>query len=332
MAVLVHLASADGRVVPRSELFDVVWPRMAVGPDALSQCIVELRKAFQDDARNPSVIETIPKVGVRLVAPVVTLGAPHRPSPVLVALPERSAVPSGVSQSAAPAKRADAGRERHSVAWGIAAVLVAVGGALAAFWSTRSVPAASDPVTNAEFRRITDYVGVEENAAISPDGRFVAFVSDRDGVWDVWLGLAEGGEFRNVTQGAVAELRNPAVRMLSFAPSGSELLFWTKTTDAAGAITDYAGKCPCSAASFGRSGAPCRSSTGHRQPRASSIILLRPAIRCSWRRPTTRLRDARSTPRRPAYTIISRCGRTTARRYFLRRGFRPTRWTSGRCL
>lgn len=48
MAVLVYLAEAGGRVVSRNQLLDAVWPRLEVTQDALSQCIVELRKAFQD--------------------------------------------------------------------------------------------------------------------------------------------------------------------------------------------------------------------------------------------------------------------------------------------
>ncbi len=243
MAVLAHLAAAGGRVVPRNELFDVVWPRMAVGPDALSQCIVELRKAFQDDARNPTVIETVPKVGVRLMAPVVPLGAeishqPTRVAEVKVSGPRAARIDEPQDVAGAEVRRAS--RELHAATWSGAALLLAGGGALGAFWFNQSAPAVSDPLADAEFRRITDYVGAEENGAISADGRFVAFVSDRDGVWDVWLGLADRGEFRNMTRGAVDELRNPAVRMLGFSPSGSELLFWTKTTDGDGIITDHA--------------------------------------------------------------------------------------------
>jgi TolB-like protein len=44
---------------------------MAVTPDALSQCLVELRRVFGDSPKLPGIIETIPKMGVRLVAPVV---------------------------------------------------------------------------------------------------------------------------------------------------------------------------------------------------------------------------------------------------------------------
>ena len=74
MAVLGYLADAGG-VVPRNELLDAVWPRMAVTQDALSQCIVELRKAFGESSKEPRVIETIPKVGIRLMAPAVAADA-----------------------------------------------------------------------------------------------------------------------------------------------------------------------------------------------------------------------------------------------------------------
>ena len=78
MAVLLRLAEAQGKVVSRNDLLDAVWPGMAVTPDALSQCLVELRRAFGDDPKQPGIIETIPKMGVRLVAPVVQKGAAPR--------------------------------------------------------------------------------------------------------------------------------------------------------------------------------------------------------------------------------------------------------------
>jgi DNA-binding winged helix-turn-helix (wHTH) protein/TolB-like protein/Flp pilus assembly protein TadD len=84
MAVLVHLAEANGAVVSRNDLLDAVWPRMAVTPDTLSQCLVELRRAFGDDAKNPQTIETIRKIGVRLIAPItVDDRATQQPTPAM---------------------------------------------------------------------------------------------------------------------------------------------------------------------------------------------------------------------------------------------------------
>jgi TolB-like protein/DNA-binding winged helix-turn-helix (wHTH) protein len=75
MAVLVRLAQAAGEAVTRNELFDAVWPGGAVTDDVLTQCIVELRTAFGDSARNPRIIETIPKVGFRLLPEMTPLSS-----------------------------------------------------------------------------------------------------------------------------------------------------------------------------------------------------------------------------------------------------------------
>ena len=70
MALLVFLAQRPGEVVNRAELEREVWPGMVVGYDALNNTVAKLRKVFQDDAKNPSVIQTIPKVGYKLIAEV----------------------------------------------------------------------------------------------------------------------------------------------------------------------------------------------------------------------------------------------------------------------
>ena len=69
MAVLECLVAADGQVVSRDELHAAVWAGGVVTDDALTQCIVELRKALGDSARDPRYIETITKKGFRIVAP-----------------------------------------------------------------------------------------------------------------------------------------------------------------------------------------------------------------------------------------------------------------------
>lgn len=71
MEVLLCLARHAGEVIPKEELLKAVWPDTFVTEDALKRCISELRRVFEDDAREPRVIETIPKRGYRLVAPVV---------------------------------------------------------------------------------------------------------------------------------------------------------------------------------------------------------------------------------------------------------------------
>ena len=70
MEVLVCLARRQGRVVGKDEIFQEAWAATFVSDDALTRCIGELRRAFHDDAREPSVIQTIPKRGYLLLAPV----------------------------------------------------------------------------------------------------------------------------------------------------------------------------------------------------------------------------------------------------------------------
>ncbi|HSU44166.1 MAG TPA: LpqB family beta-propeller domain-containing protein [Casimicrobiaceae bacterium] len=78
MDVLLRLAATPGAVVSRQQLLDDVWPRRAVADEVLSRAIGELRTVLGDDAREARYIETLPKVGYRLIAPV---GAPPRDDP-----------------------------------------------------------------------------------------------------------------------------------------------------------------------------------------------------------------------------------------------------------
>lgn len=94
MQVLVCLARGAGDVVEKEHLIRAVWPDTFVTDDALTRCISELRKTFEDDAREARVIQTIPKIGYRLVAPVREAArpamervAPHVPPPQPTAQP-----------------------------------------------------------------------------------------------------------------------------------------------------------------------------------------------------------------------------------------------------
>jgi len=70
MEVLVCLAEHAGETLSKEKLVQRVWPDTFVTDDALKHCISELRRVFEDDAREPRVIETIAKRGYRLVVPI----------------------------------------------------------------------------------------------------------------------------------------------------------------------------------------------------------------------------------------------------------------------
>jgi len=89
MDLLLFLASRPGQVMSREEVESVVWAGMVVGYDSLTSAMIKLRKAFDDDSRNPKIIETVAKRGYRLIATVKPAEPdtihPDTPSAVTVA-------------------------------------------------------------------------------------------------------------------------------------------------------------------------------------------------------------------------------------------------------
>ncbi|XOV89847.1 MAG: winged helix-turn-helix domain-containing protein [Pseudomonadota bacterium] len=67
MAVLVCLAKAAPETVLRSEIFDEVWPRVVVQDEVLSRNISILRSNLALDGKEHKYIQTIPRVGYRLL-------------------------------------------------------------------------------------------------------------------------------------------------------------------------------------------------------------------------------------------------------------------------
>src|SRR5262249_25680014 len=79
-----------GEAVSRDRLIEAVWKHPHVSDEALSRCVSILRKALGDDPARPRFLETIPKRGYRLLAPV-EIGAAQGKAPgaglVLAVLP-----------------------------------------------------------------------------------------------------------------------------------------------------------------------------------------------------------------------------------------------------
>ena len=83
-----------------------------------------------------------------------------------------------------------------------------------------------DPLANARFSRFTDWEGMEGGADISPDGRFVTFLADRDGQVDLWVSQVGTERFVNLTSD-FPPLRppGPIVRQFGFSGDGAEIWF-----------------------------------------------------------------------------------------------------------
>src|ERR1700722_18213019 len=68
MQVLVALYRADGGVISRDALIARCWEGRIVGEDAITRAIWRLRKLAEADGNISFTIETIPRVGYRLIA------------------------------------------------------------------------------------------------------------------------------------------------------------------------------------------------------------------------------------------------------------------------
>jgi len=112
--------------------------------------------------------------------------------------------------------------------WILMAAALLIGGGL---WLRRTEYFWRNPIANVRFQTVTDFGGVARDAAVSRDGHFIAFLSDRDGQMDVWVTQAGSGEFHNLTHGNTRGLGNPLVRTLGFSPDGSLVTFWIRRQD-----------------------------------------------------------------------------------------------------
>ena len=67
---LVALVQNSGRLLPKRELLELIWPDSVVEENNLTQAISAIRKALGGSDHSPEYIETVPKQGYRFVAAV----------------------------------------------------------------------------------------------------------------------------------------------------------------------------------------------------------------------------------------------------------------------
>jgi len=70
MRLLLCLAEHVGEVVSIEDLLNHVWSGVAVAPDSVYQAVASLRRLLGDDPKQPTYIETVPRLGYRMVVTV----------------------------------------------------------------------------------------------------------------------------------------------------------------------------------------------------------------------------------------------------------------------
>lgn len=114
--VLCRLAREPGAVVSRETLLDDVWGKSFGADESLTRAISVLRKTFKGDAER-LYIETVPKRGYRLVAPVSELTAADRFEEGVEGyaghVPETTILPTAPPPSSTAAKQAEVAPEKQ---------------------------------------------------------------------------------------------------------------------------------------------------------------------------------------------------------------------------
>lgn len=175
MKVLLTLAMRPGQVCTKEELVAAVWPNTFVSDDALTRCISILRRVTEDDVHEPRFIQTVPKVGYRLVAPVLEIDHPSRlqegqslePIDLAAAdlLEGDELAPHSILTGESPWKR-----------WVVLGLSLAAVLAVGAFLWWRVQRSSASESVSIEVTAFTGDVGEQSQPAFSPDGKTIAYV------------------------------------------------------------------------------------------------------------------------------------------------------------
>jgi Tol biopolymer transport system component len=100
------------------------------------------------------------------------------------------------------------------------------------WWFGRKDNVAINPLASAKFNHLAGFDGAARAAAISRDGKSVAFLAYREGRNDIWLGEFGSDVYRNLTRGDQhAFSNNPEIRTLDFSPDSSLVSIWLRSSD-----------------------------------------------------------------------------------------------------
>jgi len=189
---LLALVKNSGRIVSKDELMQSLWPDTFVEESNLTQNISQIRRALGDGASETQYIETIPKRGYRFVAPV------QRVTPSENGSPAEAGNGAGVEVfDLAPGDAPSNGASGDSIikaplnlkkALAVAALL---GVSLVLLAAALFVYRRANTQAETAFRRINPSrlttSGKATHAALSRDGKYVAFVAEENDLQSLWV-------------------------------------------------------------------------------------------------------------------------------------------------
>ena len=186
--VLAMLLSRPGDLVTREQLKKRLWPTDTYGDyeHGLNAALNRVREALDDSAENPTFIETLPRRGYRFMVPVIRAS--------------REATETRVGTEAAPPlvlrdKQRNPSMRPLVLLTAVAAIILVVAASVFVYEGHRVAPAAAQRL----LTRLTFDDGLQIGASWSPDGRFIAYSSNRGGKFDIWVQQISGGDALRIT-------------------------------------------------------------------------------------------------------------------------------------
>lgn len=258
---LALLVRRSGRVVGKDELLEEIWADAFVEESTIAQNVFTLRKALGQNQTENQFIETVPKHGYRFIADVKAVDGTTNGKPENGRQRATHDITAGENISAAQTGDAEIGNaETVNVASGAAANLptaerrdphpakrhgrfnlptkvlapvmlpLAVAVAVGLFLFTRRDEAASDFATPSPPTRTTQLTntGQVSRAAVSPDGKYVAYIQSARGQESLWL--------RQVEVAGGIEIVPPSLSHfvgITFSPDSNSIFYVKFGTDAA---------------------------------------------------------------------------------------------------
>jgi Tol biopolymer transport system component/DNA-binding winged helix-turn-helix (wHTH) protein len=240
--ILLMLLEHPGQLVTREEICNRIWPDGTIVEfeHSIGTAVKKLRQALNDEADNPRYVETLPRRGFRFVFPHVEV---LRAEPAAEKAGRDSAAVEPAPQQAARLKdpvitpawgaglvtRTTAGVETGVPSqakrrlWLVlvsAAVLLAAVALFANWWRHRS---RSETLDESSLTQVTTSIGADIMPSLSPDGSAVAYSSDKNGSFEIYVRTpAPGGrEIQLTTDGN--ENFEPA-----WSPDGTQIAYHSR--------------------------------------------------------------------------------------------------------
>ena len=207
LELLLYLAERPGQLVSRDEILERIWGKgVFVDTDnAINTAVRKIRQALRDDAEKPRYVMTVPGKGYRFTADFVARPIPPVPgtpvvgpaSPISREPDQEPSIPAEPRAVSSPTRW-----RRVAVVLSAAAVILAMG-----IYIVRSLPVRGTSATrlaSLEELKIVQLTtsGDAERPALSPDGKYVAYIRRQGEQFSIWI--------RQIATGSDVEILPPA--------------------------------------------------------------------------------------------------------------------------